>query len=54
MATGLDSDNKAPKSQKLMDDLVDTMVSLNNSKKAVRVIMIYIISQQGIKEEDRG
>ena len=54
MATGLDSDKKAPKSQKLMDDLVDTMVSLNNSKKAVRVIMIYIISQQGIKEEDRG
>ena len=35
-----------------MDDLIDNMVGLS-SQMAVRLIMIFIISQQGIKEEDR-
>jgi len=52
MATGVDAEGKAPKAKKLMDDLIDVMVGLSKDQ-AVRLIMIYIISQQGIKEEDR-
>jgi len=52
MATGVDADGRAPKTKKLMDELIDVMVGLK-SDAAVRLIMIYIISQQGIKEDDR-
>ncbi len=53
MATGTDSEGKALKVKDLVDNLIDCIAGIGNQDLKVRLIMIYIISQQGIKEEDR-
>merc|ERR1719178_140554 len=53
MATGTDSDGKALKTSALVDELIDALAMISGSEMKLRLIMIYIISQQGIKEEDR-
>jgi len=53
MATGKDEEGKALKVKQLVDDLIDALAGINKREMAVRLIMIYIISQEGIKEEDR-
>ena len=53
MGTGTNSDGKAPKAKALVDDLIDHLAGISSRKQAVRLIMIYIISQQGVTEEVR-
>ena len=53
MATGTDAEGKVPKAKALVDDLIDLLAGVGSREEATRLIMIYIISQQGIKEEDR-
>ncbi|GMH79911.1 hypothetical protein TrLO_g7265, partial [Triparma laevis f. longispina] len=53
LATGTDADGKAPKAKALVDNLIDTLAGVTSRESAIRLIMIYIISQQGITEDDR-
>ena len=53
MGTGTDAEGKAPKAKALIDDLIDQLAGVSTRKQAVRLIMIYIISQQGITVDVR-
>ncbi|GMH84407.1 hypothetical protein TrVE_jg5150 [Triparma verrucosa] len=53
LSTGCDSEGKVPKSKVLVDNLIDVLAGNNDRNNSVRLIMIYIISQQGITEDDR-
>jgi len=53
MSTGTDAEGKSLKVKELVDDLIDAVAGIGTREMAVRLIMIYIISQQGIKPEDR-
>ena len=53
LATGIDKDDKPAKASKLQSDLIDAIVGIDKAM-AMRLIMVYIISQQGIKDEEKA
>ena len=53
MGTGTDAEGKAPKAKVLIDDLIDQLAGIGTRKQAIRLIMIYIISQHGITVDIR-
>ncbi|GMH63153.1 hypothetical protein TrRE_jg10184, partial [Triparma retinervis] len=53
MGTGTDAEGKAPKAKALVDDLIDQLAGMGTRNQAIRLIMIYIISQHGITVDIR-